>query len=144
MIMRAENGKIIDQLDTDFVGWIWDIAPDLVSVYHTLMPFSSLFCSMTAGPQKSEAKADAVPQYLLLQVDDPRHKGGDSELWVRITADKIWMEWTFKSALSKDQIFTDQQEITLGNLWAYLSQLPLPYHVFTEPTGCAVEQEDDE
>lgn len=108
-------------------------APDLLEVYLTLQPFSYLFGSTSAGPQKQAKNYDpAEPQYILLGVDDPRYPGGETDgvsLECRITAAGITMSCYYMNAADGGGYF-DESEITLAGLWDYLRQIPKPYECF--------------
>jgi hypothetical protein len=109
--------------------YISEFAPDLMPVYLTLLPFSYLFGSTMCGPQKAGDKSE---QYIELHIDDPRYPGGDTDgvsVHCRITATKITMQWYCMNGANGDN-YHDEDEITLGGLWHYLSQIPRPYHCF--------------
>ena len=113
--------------------YISKYAPDLMPVYLTLMPFSYLFGSMAAGPQKQSKNYDPKEeQHIELHIDDPRYPGGDTEgvsLHCRITATKITMIWYCMNGAG-GQNYRDEDEITLDGLWDYLRQIPKPHNCF--------------
>jgi len=117
----------------EYDRYISQYAPDLMPVYLTLLPFSYLFGSTSAGPQKQSKNYDPNQDpYIELHIDDPRYPGGDSDgvsVYCRITAKKIVMQWCCMNGAGGENYF-DEDEITLGGLWHYLSQIPRPYHCF--------------
>jgi hypothetical protein len=113
--------------------YIREYAPSLLPVYLTLLPFSYLFGSTSAGPQKQSKHYDPdEPPYIELHIDDPRYPGGDTDgvsLYCHITADAITMRWyCMNGAGGRD--FREDSEITLAGLWDYLRQIPKPYECF--------------
>lgn len=113
--------------------YIQEYAPELMPVYLTLLPFSYLFGSTQAGPQKQSKHYDpAEPKYIELLIDDPRYAGSDTDgvqLYCRITADKITMHWYCMNGANGEN-YHEESEITLGGLWDYLRQIPKPYECF--------------
>lgn len=112
--------------------YIQTYAPDLMPVYLTLLPFSYLFGSTSAGPQADKDNLDKSKQYIELHIDDPRYPGGDTDgvsVHCRITLKKITLQWYCMNGANGENYF-EENEITLGGLWAYLAQIPKPYHCF--------------
>lgn len=112
----------------EYPSYIQQYAPDLLPVYLTLLPFSYLFGSTMAGPQKG----DGGEQFIELHIDDPRYPGGDTDgvsLHCRITATKIVMHWYCMNG-ANGKNYHDEDEITMSGLWDYLRQIPRPYHSF--------------
>lgn len=125
---KSKNKSVIPVLGP-MDDYISKYAPDLMPVYLTLLPFSYLFGSTQAGPQKSGSKDEP---YIELHIDDPRYPGGDTEgvsVHCRITKHKITMIWYCMNGANGEN-YRDEDEITLGGLWAYLAQIPKPYHCF--------------
>ena len=122
-------GLIADAMD----DYIRKHAPDLMPVYLTLMPFSYLFASTSAGPQKQAKNYDPdAPQHIDIRIDDPRYAGNDDEgesLWCHITAESITMQWVMLNGAGGHN-YAEEHEITLPGLWDYLRQIPKPYECF--------------
>jgi hypothetical protein len=113
--------------------YIMEYAPSLMPVYLTLLPFSYLFGSTSAGPQKQAKNYDpAEPPHIELHIDDPRYPGGDTDgvsLYCRITAEKITLHWYCINGAGGEN-YHEESEITLAGLWDYLRQIPKPYECF--------------
>lgn len=109
--------------------YIKTYAPDLMPVYLTLLPFSYLFGSTHAGPQKPGSNDEP---YIELHIDDPRYPGSDTDgvsLYCRITKQKITMIWYCMNGAGGEN-YKQEDEISLAGLWDYLRQIPKPYHCF--------------
>lgn len=130
---KTKNDAVIPVLDRHMDDYIREYAPDLMPVYMTLMPFSYLFGSTSAGPQKNSKHYDPDEQpYINLHIDDPRYPGGDTDgvsLYCHITADRITMRWYCMNG-ANGQDYSEESEITLAGLWDYLRQIPKPYECF--------------
>jgi hypothetical protein len=133
MAKTESEGEVLQSVSGNTEDYIRKHAPDLVPIYLTLLPFSYLFGSTSAGPQKQAKDYDPdEPQHIDLHIDDPRYPGGDDDgvsLWCHITADSITMQWLcINGAGGKD--YSEEHEITLSGLWDYLRQIPKPYECF--------------
>lgn len=133
-VIRDETDEpIIPVLGTHMDDYIKAHAPTLLEVYLTLQPFSYLFSSTSAGPQKQARDYDpAEPQYILLGIDDPRYPGGETDgvsLECRITANRITLS-CYSMNCADGQNYCEESEITLAGLWDYLRQIPKPYVCF--------------
>ena len=128
----AKNASV-PVLDAYMNDYIMEYAPDLMPVYLTLTPFSYLFGSTSAGPQKQANDYDpSEPPHIELQIDDPRYPGGDTEgmsLHCRITADEITLHWYCMNGANGGN-YHEESAITLAGLWDYLRQIPKPYECF--------------
>jgi hypothetical protein len=104
-------------------------APDLADVFLTLLPFSYLFGSISAGPQGT---GEDEPQYIRLTIDDPRYPGGEDDgisIACSITETRITLHWCcMNGAMGKN--WHEEHEITLRGLWSYLQQIPKPFECF--------------
>lgn len=113
--------------------YIKKYAPDLMPVYLTLLPFSYLFGSTVAGPQKQAKDYGRTQEpFIELHIDDPRYPGSDTDgvsLYCRITKQKITMIWYCMNGAGGEN-YKDESEISLAGLWDYLRQIPKPYHCF--------------
>jgi hypothetical protein len=133
MSHETKSGLLAGLVDGPMEDYIREHAPDLLPVYLTLLPFSYLFASTSAGPQKQAKNYDpSVPQHIDLRIDDPRYPGSDDageSLWCHITADSITMQWMILHGAGGDN-YEEETEITLAGLWDYLRQIPKPYECF--------------
>jgi hypothetical protein len=131
---KADNvGAVIQCVGGYTEDYIRKHAPDLLPVYLTLLPFSYLFASTSAGPQKQAKGYDPdEPQHIDLRINDPRYSGGEDDgesLWCHITADSITMQWLCLNGANGED-YSEDSEITLIGLWDYLRQIPKPYQCF--------------
>lgn len=138
MVDKKDSEDIADTqaipvLDQHMNDYIMEYAPALMPLYMTLLPFSYLFNSTSAGPQKNSKHYDPdEPPYILLGIDDPRYPGGETEgvsLECRLTANKITM-CCYYMDLPGGGNYCEEAEITLSGLWDYLRQIPKPYNCF--------------
>jgi hypothetical protein len=117
----------------EYDRYVSQYAPDLMPVYLTLLPFSYLFISTSAGPQKQCKHYDPKQEpYIELQIEDPRYPGNETDgvsVSCRITAKKIVMQWYCMNGAGGENYY-DEDEITLAGLWDYLRQIHRPYHCF--------------
>lgn len=135
---KKKTTKVTAKLKTipvlgEYDRYIQEYAPDLMPVYLTLLPFSYLFGSTCAGPQKQAKDYDPKEDpYIELHIDDPRYPGGDTDgvsVYCRITAKKITMQWYCMNGYGGEN-YREDAEITLAGLWNYLAQIPKPYSCF--------------
>jgi len=132
MVAKRNGGQVAEEVVDRIGDYIQEYAPELVPIYATLLPFSYLFGSTSAGPQKNAKDYDpSEPPYIELHIDDPRYDGSDTDgvqLYCRITADSISMQW--HCVAKSGDYYTEELEIELASLWDYLRQIPRPYDYF--------------
>lgn len=130
--MAKKKSNVIPILG-EMDGLVQQYAPELMPVYLTLLPFSYLFGSTSAGPQKQSKHYDPKEdQYIELHIDDPRYPGGDTDgvsIHVRITAKKIVLSWFCMNGAGGKN-YRDDYQMSLPQLWDYLRQIPKPYFCF--------------
>lgn len=125
----SDCGKASAVLNPARYEYVKQYAPDLADVFLTLLPFSYLFGSVSAGPQGA---GEDGPQCIRLTIDDPRYPGGEDDgvsIDCVITETRITMNWCcMNGAMGKN--WHEEHEITLRGLWDYLQQIPKPFDCF--------------
>lgn len=110
------------------------IAPTLVPILMTLVPFSDVLTSCMFGPQPQAKDYDPEePQHMVLGVRDPHYPGNDCEgesIDIRITAHQCLIQWCHLFPDSPECDSYDEDEVTLEQLWEYLRQIPRGYEAF--------------
>ena len=96
--------------------------PLLVSAYMTLLPFTDVITSISAGPQKGQNEES----YLIASCD---LSAGHGEIIFKIYADRVTMCIIHQT--KDDEPFSDgEEDITLEDLWEILRNCPRPPHSY--------------
>jgi hypothetical protein len=96
--------------------------PLLMSAYMTLLPFTDVLTSTSAGPQKDENQES----YIMVSCDLPV---GSGEIIFKIYADRVGM-FVMHDVKDEDPLCDGEEIITLPDAWEILRNCPRPPHSF--------------
>jgi hypothetical protein len=96
--------------------------PLLMSAYMTLLPFTDVMTSTSAGPQKGENQES----YIMVSCDLPV---GSGEIIFKIYADRVGM-FVMHEVKDEEPLCDGEEIITLPDAWEILRNCPRPPHSF--------------